>query len=140
MPPDRTPENLASFRLYQAKECLQSAEREFAADSFKAAANRSYYCIFHSMRAVLALERFDSRKHSGIMSAFRKDYIRNGIFPAEFSKIVGDAFEIRNDSDYEDFFIVPKASVAAQLENAKTFLAAVEKYIAPKLKKTHTET
>jgi uncharacterized protein (UPF0332 family) len=88
MPPDRTPENLASFRLYQAKECLQSAEREFAADSFKAAANRSYYCIFHSMRAVLALERFDSRKHSGIMSAFRKDYIRNGIFPPEFSKIV----------------------------------------------------
>ena len=133
MQPDRTPVNLASFRLYQARECLQSAEREFAADSFKAAANRSYYCIFHSMRAVLALDRFDSKKHSGIMSAFRKDYIRNGIFPDEFSKIVGDAFEIRNDSDYEDFFIVPKAKVAAQLENAKTFLAAVEEYIAPKL-------
>jgi len=131
--PDSTPSNLASFRLYQAKECLQSAEREFVANSFKTVANRSYYCIFHSMRAVLALDRFDSRKHSGVIAAFRQRYIKTGIFSAKFSDIVGNAFEVRNESDYEDFYIVSKDDVEAQLENARVFLSAVEEYIATQL-------
>jgi hypothetical protein len=41
--------------------------------SFETAANRSYYCIFNAMRAVLSLDRFDSKKHSGIIDAFRSD-------------------------------------------------------------------
>jgi uncharacterized protein (UPF0332 family) len=53
-----------------AKECLEVAEREKEAGAFKTSANRSYYCIFHSMRAVLALDSFDSNKHSGIIAAF----------------------------------------------------------------------
>jgi len=138
--PDYSPSNLASFRLYQAKECLQSAEREFAANSFKTVANRSYYCIFHTMRAILALDRFDSRKHSGVIAAFRQRYIKTGIFSAKYSDIVGNAFEVRNESDYEDFYVVSKHDVEAQLENAKVFLAAVEEYITTKLQTTLNET
>jgi len=133
MQPEIKPSDLALFRLQQARECLQTAELLIAADSFKASANRSYYCIFHAMRAVLALERFDSKKHSGVISAFRQRYIKTGIFPVQYTDIVGKAFDVRNESDYEDFYIVSKEKVAAQLENAKTFLAAVEEYIAPKL-------
>jgi uncharacterized protein (UPF0332 family) len=36
------------------------------------------------MRAVQALDGFDSKKHSGVISAFRKDYIKTGIFPEFF--------------------------------------------------------
>ena len=93
-------------------------------EQFKGAANRSYYCIFHAMRAVLALEKFDSKKHSGVISAFRKNYIRAGFFPAEFSDIIGKAFEVRNGSDYQDFYLIPKEKVETQIANAKIFLAA----------------
>jgi uncharacterized protein (UPF0332 family) len=40
-----------------------------------------------------------------------------------------DAFNIRNDSDYEDHFVISKFDVAVQIDNASLFLAAVEKYI-----------
>ncbi|MDR2693160.1 MAG: hypothetical protein LBB74_02975 [Chitinispirillales bacterium] len=50
MQPDRTPEDLAVFRLHQARECLQDAQTPGI--SLKNAANRSYYCIFDAMRAV----------------------------------------------------------------------------------------
>jgi len=86
------------------------------------------------MRAVLALDGFESKKHSGIISAFRKDYIRTGIFPAGFSDIIKNAFDIRLDSDYEDFYLISKAEVAAQVENAETFLEAVEKYVGERIK------
>jgi hypothetical protein len=129
---DKTASALANARIQQAKECLQGAEGELAAGLFKNSANRSYYCIFHAMRAVLALENFDSKKHSGIISAFRQKYIKTGILPTELSDIVGDAFKVRNDSDYEDFYIISKDDVAVQIENAKTFLATVEDYISTK--------
>jgi uncharacterized protein (UPF0332 family) len=131
MQPDRTPGDLAAFCLHQARVCLQSA---LVAVDFQTAANRSYYCIFHAMRSVQALDRFDSRKHSGVIDNFRKNYIKTEIFPKEFSNIIGDAFEVRLESDYEDFYIVSKDEVTAQVENAKTFLEAVEKYVGERIK------
>jgi uncharacterized protein (UPF0332 family) len=133
MQPDM-PKDLAAYRLEQAVECLQGAERELVAEAFKNAANRSYYCIFNAMRAVLALDCFDSKRHSGVISAFNKDYIRTGIFPVVFSKIIDSAFRVRTESDYEEFYVVSKEKVTSQTENAKTFLTAVEKYICERIK------
>jgi len=127
-----TPVDFALYRIDRARLCLQDAQTPGV--SFEAAANRSYYCIFNAMRAVLSLDRFDSKKHSGIIDAFRKGYIRTGVFPADFSDIIKNAFEIRLESDYEAFYIVSKSDVAAQVDNAKTFLEAVEKYVGERIK------
>jgi uncharacterized protein (UPF0332 family) len=134
MPPEYTPQDLSAYRLRQARECLRGAERELIADSFENSANRSYYSIFNAMRAVLALDRFDSRKHSGVISAFHKNYIRPRIFPVEFSNVIDNAFEVRISSDYHEFYVVSKEKVVAQLENAKKFLSAVEKHIGERIK------
>ena len=105
------------------------AERNLTDEAYATAANRSYYCIYHAMRSVLITVGVEFKKHSGNISEFRRCFIKTGIFPAEFSDIIGSAFEIRNDSDYEDFYIVSKEDVKQQTENAKKFLAAVDDYI-----------
>ena len=43
---------LARYRLEQAYECLRLAKAAIEMVSYKGAANRSYYAIFHGMRAV----------------------------------------------------------------------------------------
>jgi len=129
---DATAFDLANVRLQKARGCLQDAEMTFAANSLLGSANRSYYCIFHAMRAVQALDRFDSKQHAGVISNFRQQYIKTGIFPVDLSKVIGDAFKIRTDSDYQDFYVVSKDAVASQIANAKTFLEAVEDYINSK--------
>ena len=121
--------DLAQFRLEQARECLASSETLIDINHYKDSANRSYYCIFHSMRAVLALDGFDSKKHSGIISAFRQNYIKTGIFGAVYSDIIKDAFDIRTDSDYQDFYAITKADVQQQIDNARGFLEVVTEYI-----------
>ncbi len=40
-------------------------------------------------------------KHSGVMSAFREHFVKPGIFSAQDSKAYGDAFQLRNVTDYE---------------------------------------
>ncbi|GBU21251.1 hypothetical protein R80B4_01140 [Fibrobacteres bacterium R8-0-B4] len=133
---DETAFTLASSRLKHAKRCLLSAERELAVDTFDAyetAVNRSYYCVFHAMRAVLVLEKFESKKHSGVIARFRQNYIKTGIFSSDFSDIVGKSFIVRNDSDYGDMYTISRDDVVTQIEEAKRFLTAVEEYVIPKL-------
>jgi uncharacterized protein (UPF0332 family) len=48
--------DLSKYRLEQAEQCIKSAQLLADANDYKGAANRSYYCIFHCMRAVLAME------------------------------------------------------------------------------------
>ncbi|MDR2132043.1 MAG: HEPN domain-containing protein [Clostridiales Family XIII bacterium] len=129
MPPDIRQIALAKARIEQARSCLAAAESLVNADLCKDSANRSYYCIFHAMRAVLALDGFDSKRHSGIISAFRQRYVKTDVFSHELSKIIENAFDVRNNSDYEDFYVISKSEVKDQLENAKIFLLAVEAYL-----------
>ena len=118
-----------NIRLEKARECLRDAERNLEHGAFADAANRSYYSIFHAIRTVLITIGFVSKTHSGNISEFRRCFIKTGVFPVEFSRIIGRAFEVRNDSDYEDFYVISKDEVTQQTRNARTFLAAVEDYI-----------
>ena len=120
---------LAKYRLNQAGDCIVVAENNMGAGFYKDALNRSYYCIFHSMRAVLALDFYDSKKHSGIISEFQRRYIKTGKFPKSFSDMIRDSFQIRNSSDYEDFYVVAKEDVVQQISNAKEFMAIATAYI-----------
>jgi len=119
--------SLAKHRISQAKECLQSAN-DTLQTSLKTSVNRSYYAIFYAMRALLALERFDSKKHSGIISSFRQKFIKTGKLEPMLSDIIGAAFDVRNDSDYEDFYVVSEDEAKLQAENATKFVAAIQNY------------
>jgi len=126
---DEAMRELAGYRLSHARECLQMSEIAIEKDLFRDSLNRSYYCIFHAMRAVLAFENYDSKKHVGIIDEFRKRYIKTEKFDARFSKIIGGAFKLRNHSDYDDFFIASKSDAVQQMENAKEFLMVVERFV-----------
>ena len=47
---------ISKVRFDHAKECLRDAKLLLAGESYRSAANRAYYAIFHAMRAVLALD------------------------------------------------------------------------------------
>ena len=48
--------DFAYYRLETAKEDLQRAKRALDVEDYKLILNRSYYSIFHALRAVNALE------------------------------------------------------------------------------------
>ena len=121
--------SLSKIRLETAKSCLDDAEILLNAGSYKSSTNRSYYAVFHSMRVVLALDEIDSKKHSGVISEFRKLYIKTGILKNEISKIIDKAFTVRTHSDYNDFYVISKEDTVKQFEQAKTMLETVERYL-----------
>lgn len=124
--------DLSKYRLEQAEKCIKSAQALVDIDDYKGSANRAYYAIFHCIRSVLALDEVDFAKHSGVSSYFRKEYIKTGIFDVEYSDIISEAFDVRSDSDYDDFFILSKEDALNQIQNAKKFYDVISKYLDKK--------
>ena len=121
---------LANYRLERAKEMLYAAEDNLRIRQWKTALNRSYYAIFHAMRAVNILEGFDSSKHSGVIAYFTQNYLKTQKLDRALSKIIKEASYLREKSDYDDFYIASRAETKRQVENAKIFCNKVEQYLA----------
>ena len=116
--------------MERAKEMLSAAEGNLEIGQYKTSLNRSYYAIFHAMRAMNILKGFDSSKHSGVIAYFNKEYIKESIMDKEFFVIIKSSFFLREKSDYDDFFIVGRKETENQFANARVFLEAVEKYLS----------
>ena len=123
---------LSAHRFKRAKEELQTAELLFCNADFRPSINRSYYSIFHAIRAVNALDGFDSSKHSGVISHFNQEYVKTGLFEKEVSKIIRNASELREQADYEDFYEASQEEAADVFEQASRFISVVEAYLQEK--------
>ena len=120
---------LSQARLEHAVECLSAATNLLETGNYKSAANRSYYAVFHAMRAVLVFDEIDMKRHSGVISEFRRRYIKTEIFETRMSEIISVLFDVRTDSDYDDFYVISKADVEEQIQNAEKFCKAVKEYL-----------
>ena len=121
--------DLSEHRLEQAKENIEEAEILYKMNKFKGANNRAYYSIFHSIKAVLALEPIDFKKHKDIIAYFNKNYVRTEIFPRNIGHKIAEASSIREDSDYDDEFVVKPETTMNQIETAKELLELAQKYV-----------
>lgn len=100
--------DLVRIRLEQAEENLGDAKYLFDKGSYKGANNRAYYAIFHIMKAVLAIEPIDFKRHKDVIAYFNQNYINKEIFPRELGHKIKKAEIIRDNSDYNDFYVVSK--------------------------------
>jgi len=120
---------LSRHRLEQSKENIEEAELLYNGKKYKGANNRAYYSIFHSMKAVLALEPIDFKRHKDVIGYFNKNYINKEIFPKHLGRKISDASSLREDSDYEDEFSVSQEDTEEQIELAKELFKLVEEYL-----------
>lgn len=120
---------LAAYRLERAEEMLKAAEDNLNMEQYRTSLNRSYYAIFHAMRAANILEGYDSSKHSGVIAFFTMTFLKTERMDRNLSKIIKEASYLREKSDYDDFYIAMKADVVKQLSEARKFVNAIQTFI-----------
>ena len=118
--------SLSKYRLERAKQSLEAAKASKDNNDWFTTNNR------HAIRAVLALEKIDFKKHSAVISYFNKNYILTNIFDKSYGKVINNAFEIRQKSDYEDFYVVDKVKTEELFKNTEKFLANIDTYLQSK--------
>jgi uncharacterized protein (UPF0332 family) len=127
--PEENRAALANYRLERAVSELASSRDNLDAGRYAESLSDSYYAIFHSVRAVLALEGKDFKKHSGVISYFQVQYIKTGEFHKEISDFIQGAFRLRTRADYEDFYIAVRSDAERQLENAQKVYSLIRQYL-----------
>lgn len=127
-------EDLAKYRIDKAEETLKTAEvilKEIK--DYTSANNRAYYAIFYAIRAVLALEEIDFKRHKDVIAYFNQHYINAEIFPKKIGRKIAQAQRIREDSDYDDKYEPSAIKTEEQIETARELIELVQEYINKKL-------
>ena len=118
--------HLSEYRLNKAAMLLTQAELLLNNQQYDGSVNRSYYAIFNAVRAIFALVRLDSQRHRGIISFFDQYFVKTGLFEKRFSTIVHEAFDSRQDNDYEDFYQPTEEEAHEQYKNATQFIEEIK--------------
>ena len=120
---------LSKYRMERANEMLSASEDNLRVNQLRTSLNRSYYAVFHAMRAVNCLDGFDSSKHSGVISYFTKNYLKEEKLDKSLSQIIKDTSYLREKADYDDFYIASRKEAERQVEDAESLIIKAEKYI-----------
>lgn len=121
---------LMKYRLDRAVETLAVAHGLLENGNYKDANNRSYYAAYYAMRAVYTLKGKDFRKHKTLIAEFNKEFVATDIFPRSLGRKISTLALIREQSDYNDFYIASKQESQQQVEIAEELVSAVQKYLA----------
>jgi uncharacterized protein (UPF0332 family) len=107
----------------------------FEHNNFETASSQSYYAVFHILQAVLLTKNLSFSKHSGVISAFSKYFIKERIFPEDFGRKIKDLRKDREIGDYDYFCHISSEQATTDLKNAEEIIKAVKKYLLDFLKK-----
>ena len=124
--------DLSKYRFEKAISNIGIARVLYESGDYDVALNRAYYSAFDAMRAVNALDGFDSSKHSGVIAHFNQAYVKTQLFPASTSSVIRKASMLREKSDYEDFYVADKEETLDTIIKVESFLKDTKAYLRSK--------
>ena len=125
----RTSLEFALYRLERAKEECDTAKLLYKENKLLAANNRAYYSIFYSIRAVLAMEKKDFKRHKDVLAYFNQYYVKTEIFPRKIGRRIVLASKVREDSDYDEEYEPSSETTMMQIETAQELSVLVQEYL-----------
>ncbi len=121
--------DLVKFRMGRAFECLEEAKIMAEKEHYNTCVNRLYYACFYAVNSMFVSQGHSSVKHSGVRALFSIHFVKTGIVPRELSAVYNDLFESRQESDYEDFFVMDKTAALEFIEPAGRFVRHIASYL-----------
>lgn len=129
---DNKSSDLSTYRMQNALETLDTAKLCLDNKKYKDTINRCYYAAFYAIKAVLALEGKDFKRHKDAVAYFNQNYVAAAIFKRETGKLLGRLKRKRESSDYDDFFIASRDEAMEQYEAAEMIVSDVQGYLEEK--------
>ena len=127
---DKRRKDLCNYRLKNSEDSLMVAEDCLEKGLYKDAINRSYYAAFYAIKALLALEEVDFKRHKDVVAYFNKTYAATERIPREVGRKVAHLQQKREKSDYDDFYLASREETVEQVENTRSVIETIRNYIS----------
>jgi uncharacterized protein (UPF0332 family) len=118
-----TPEEQIQYLMRQSKDDCELS-RELSARHPNAAVSRAYYAMFHAAEAILLTKNMKFQKHSAVISAFNREFVKTGALPAPMTKWLQKGFIYRTQGDYGPVPVKTEAAEAIA-ESAAEFVETI---------------
>jgi len=116
--------------LSKAAESIGAANVLLVDGYFDFAASRAYYAMFYAVEALMLDRDLSFSKHSAIIAAFGKEFVKTGMFDSRFHRYMLNAFDLRNAGDYGIIHAVSVENASQAIAEAGELLAEIEKFLA----------
>lgn len=126
---DNRQKELSLYRIREAEDSLIVSENCLNSGFYKDSINRSYYAAFYAIKSVLALGLIDFKRHKDVIAYFNKEYVAAGVFSRDIGKRLSALKQLREKSDYDDFFLASKEQAKAQHETAALIIKEIQNYL-----------
>lgn len=114
--------------IAKGKRSLAASRRLNEQGDHDFAASRAYYAMFYLAEALLLSRDLSLSKHSAVIAAFGKHFVKTGHFSAAHHAALRTAFDQRNIGDYDQTEF-PNDTAEALLQNAEAFVRDAEAYL-----------
>jgi len=93
------------------------------------AMSRLYYAAFYAINALLAINGFNPKTHTGTKTIFNKEFILTGKIESRFSDFYSFLMAKRFEADYDDFVFIDEKKIQSLLEETEVFVATINAMI-----------
>ena len=115
--------------LLKAQQSLAAARLLLGNDYTDFAASRAYYAMFYAAEALLEGDGLSFSSHSGVISAFGREFARTNRVPAKFHRYLIEAQNLRTTGDYGQFNAVDQTQASQIVEQSEEFLTMIQSLI-----------
>ena len=120
---------IIKFRLEKANSTMAEMAILMENKLYRTAANRLYYACYYAATALLISNGYETHTHSGVKTLLGLHYIITNKIEKPLGKMYNQLFNMRQDSDYEDWIEVDEADILPYLAPAKQFIKTIENLI-----------
>ncbi len=118
------------FDIYEkARHKLDTARLLLSNDRNDDAVSRAYYAVYHGISAVLLSKRLVFSSHSQVIGAFNREFVKTGIFPADFTKKIQRLFDFRQAGDYAVDPSIDHETAKTLTDDAGMIIESIERYL-----------
>jgi uncharacterized protein (UPF0332 family) len=111
--------------LQRADDSLRAARLLASEGLYDAAASRAYYTAFYSATALLIHHGLAFGKHSGVVAAIHRHFVKSGHLDTNFGKEFSWLFQLRTLGDYGEIHHVSEENARRAIEAAERILQAI---------------
>jgi uncharacterized protein (UPF0332 family) len=111
----------------RAAECIEDARVLLDNNRLAAAVTRAYYAMFHGATAALLARGIRRSSHHALLAAFGQNFIKTGELDERLYRNLREAFERRQQTDYEAIVEIDHETTTQLIERAIDFVDACRK-------------
>ena len=107
--------------IEKAKRSVEAAKRLSDSGDYDFSVSRAYYAMFYCAEALLLTKDLSFSKHSAVIAAFGKHFVKTGLLPSTLHSYLRDAFKDRQTGDYEAVIAISKEQAEIHIKMRKSF-------------------